>query len=308
MNKQNIIKAMPTVLFITGIVGIFASEALCVTGTLKAEKILKEEKTVLKPDEDPNTVPVVYHTNDKGFKESQVIVKCDTMKDYRLEVFKATWKCYIPAFVTTACTISALIASKRLTARQIAALSTAVAGAGSLVTKYREEIRERLDEETLKDIDKKIASEEIVKAKPPVVNTSHFISPGESMDLSEDGEYIFFDPFTKMKFRATKLAMCGARYYLNRNFQLGSECPLSMFYGFVGIELPEEYSYAGWDVASMEEAGWYWIDIDFVKADKPDPETGEPYYIIEYNFLPGDSEDNYYPFGNPIENEGSTIQ
>lgn len=128
------------------------------------------------------------------------------------------------------------------------------------------------------------------------------------MDLSEDGEYLFFDPFTKMKFRTTKLAATGARYYLNRNFSLGSEAPLSMFYAFLGLDLPQEYEYAGWDVNTMSEDGYYWIDIDFVKSDAPDPETGEYYYIIEYDFLPGDVEDNYYPFGSPLSSEGSYVR
>ena len=304
MNKTKLMHAMPTVLFVTGIVGVFVSEALCVTGTLKAEKILKEEKSVLKPGEDPENVTPVYHTNDKGFKESQVIVKCDTMKDYRLEVIKATWKCYIPTAVTTTLTLSALIASRTLTARQIALLSSAVASTGSLVTKYRKEIEERFGKDPLTEIDRAVAEATMDEAKPPVIETGHLLSTGVD-DLSEDGEYLFFDPFTKMKFRTTRLAVMGAKYYLNRNFSLGSEAPLSMFYGFLGLQLPDEYEYAGWDIEEMDNNGYYWIDIDCVKSDKPDPETGEYYYILEYDMLPGDTEDNYYPFGNPLDTEGS---
>ena len=304
MNKNKIIKAMPTVLFACGIVGVFVSEVLCVTGTLKAEKILKEKKTVLKPGENPEDVKAIYHTNDKGYQESQIIVKCDTMKDYRLEVIKATWKCYIPTAVTTALTLSALIASRTLTARQIALLSSAVAGTSSLVTRYRNEIRERFDETTLADIDKKVAADEIAKAKPPVVTTSGLLST-DVTDLSDNNEVLFFDPFTKMKFRSTKLAVLGAKYYLNRNFALGGCVPLSMFYEFLGMALPEEYNYCEWDVTQMEDDGYYWIDIDLVRSDEPDPETGEVYYILEYGFEPGESEDNYYIYGNPMWKEGS---
>ena len=108
-----------------------------------------------------------------------------------------------------------------------------------------------------------------------------------------------------MKFRTTKLCALGAKYYINRNFALGSEVPLSMYYMFLGLELPEEYRQAGWDIEAMAEGGYFWIDIDYVRSDKPDPETGEYYYIIEYDYLPGDVEDNYYPFGNPLTLEGS---
>ena len=304
MNKNKIMKAMPTVLFVTGIVGIFVSEGFAINGTIKAEKILREEKTVLRPGEDPDKVVLYKHENDHGFMESQIIVTTDTMGEYLWEKTKAIWKCYVPLAVTTTLTISSLIASKVLTRRQILALSTAVAGAGSLVARYRDEIRNFSGEEILEKVDKAVAEKEIVKAKPPVVTTSGLVS-SESFDLSEDGEYEFFDPFTKVKFTSTKLAVLGAKYYLNRNFSIGGSVPLSMFYGFLGLELPEEYNYAGWDVGQMEDDGYYWIDIDIVKSTEPDPETGKLYYILEYDFLPGDVEDNYFPFGNPLSQEGS---
>ena len=293
MNKNKIVKAMPTILFVTGIVGIFVSEVMAARDTLKAEKILEEKSIYRQKDiicDTPDGKPVFVN---KSFKE------------YAPEVIKATWKCYIPTFVTTTLTCVSLIASRRLTQKQILALSSAIAGTGSLVTKYRKAILERTDENILSEIDREVAQATMDEAHPPVIETGHLLSTGVD-DLDEGGDlYLFFDPFTKMKFRTTKLAVLGAKYYLNRNFSLGSEAPLSMFYGFLGLQLPEEYEYAGWDVSQMADDGYYWIDIDLVKSTSPDPETGEFYYIIEYDFLPGDCDDNYYPFGNPLDTVGS---
>lgn len=255
MTKQNIVKAMPTVLFVTGIVGIFVSEALCVTGTLKAEKILKEEKTVLKPNEDPESVTPVYHTNDKGFQESQIIVKCDTMKDYRLEVFKATWKCYIPAAISTTLSVAALIASNRLTARQITLLSSAVAGAGTLLTRYRNEMRERLGEEELSAIDRKV----IDKSR------------------EEDDAIIVHDKFTGATFETTKMAFVTAKYLLNQTFAMGSTAPLKMFYNIQGADLPYEFDTYGWSWEDFND-GYIWIDIELVnKGD---------HYEMTYDYDP----------------------
>lgn len=304
MNKQKTMKVLEAGLFIFGCVGVVATAAISVHDTLKADKILREEKTVLKPGEDPDDVVLYKHINDKGFEESQMIVVCDTKREYVTEVIKATWKCFVPLALTTTLTLSALILSRRLTQKQILALSTAVASAGGLVTKYRDNIRNDFGEETLKKFDRAVAKDEITKAKPPVVTTSGLLS-SEAFDLSEDDEYEFFDPFTKIKFTSTKLGVLGAKYYLNRNFSLGGSVPLSMFYAFLGLELPEEFNYAGWDVGQMEDDGYYWIDIDVVKSTEPDPETGKLYYILEYDFLPGDVEDNYFPFGNPLSREGS---
>ena len=85
--------------------------------------------------------------------------------------------------------------------------------------------------------------------------------------------------------------------------------PLEMFYNFCGVELPEEYRFMEWDADKMCDDGFCWIDIDYVRSEEPDPETGEQYYIIEYNFDPGELEDGpyEYPFGNPILTDGSYV-
>jgi hypothetical protein len=272
---------------VTGIAGIFVSEVMCASDTLKAEAIINRHHIYKADAEHEDGIP--------------------TTKEYVTEVVKGTWKCYIPTAVATTATLAALIASNRLTARQIALLSSAVASGGALVQKYRKEILDRTDPDILHEIDTAVAQATMEEAKPPVIETSHLLSTSHE-DLSDSGEYIFFDPFTRMKFRSTKLAILGAKYYLNRNFALGSEAPLAMFYAFLGLELPKEYLYAGWDVNEMSDSGYYWIDIDCVRSDKPDPETGEYYYILEYDLLPGDTDDNYYPFGSPLDNYGSEVR
>ena len=293
MNKNKIVKAMPTMLFITGIVGIFVSEVMAARDTLKAEKIIEEKDICLVSEDYKKSV------------DCHDSIVCTTKPEYAKEVVKQTWKCYISTLVSTTATITCLVMSKRLTQKQMLALSTAVASAGGLVTKYRKAILDRTDENILSEIDREVAEATMDEARPPVIETGHLLSTGVD-DLDEGGDlYLFFDPFTKMKFRSTKLAVLGAKYYLNRNFSLGSEAPLSMFYAFLGLALPEEYSYAGWDVNNMADSGYYWIDIDLVKSSSPDPDTGEYYYILEYDYLPGDTEDNYYPFGNPLDTVGS---
>lgn len=287
MNKNKITKAMPTVLFISGIVGIFVSEVVAARDTLKAEAILERHHIYKADEEHADGLP--------------------TTKEYVTEVVKQTWKCYIPSLVVTAGTVSALIASNRLTAKQMATLSAAIVSTGSLVQKYRKEILDRTDPDILRDIDTSVAQATMNEAKPPIIETGQRLSTSHE-DLSDDREYIFFDPFTRMKFRSTKLAILGAKYYLNRNFSLGSEAPLAMFYAFLGLELPKEYLYAGWDVNEMSDSGYCWIDIDCVRSDKPDPETGEYYYILEYDLLPGDCDDNYYPFGSPLDTYGSEVR
>lgn len=295
MNKNKIRESLPTVLFISGIAGIFVSEIMVARDTLKAEKILTGEIKIKMADDDS---PEPYADNAK------VTVLCTTKPQYAKEVVKATWKCYIPTLVSTTLTCAALITSNRLTAKQVALLSSAVAGAGSLVTKYRDKIREHVSPEVLAEIDKEVAKEEITKARPPVISTSRLVST-ENFDPSEDGEYLFFDPFTKIKFRATKLGVMAAKYYLNRNFALGGCVSLEEFYNFLGMDLPEEFRSCEWECGEMFDDGFYWIDIDLTRSDDVDPETGEQYYILEYGMDPGECEESYYPLGNPVDTYGS---
>jgi hypothetical protein len=298
MNKNKIRDSLPTVLFISGIAGIFVSEIMVARDTLKAEKLVHPARYV---DENENYGVLSIPTEEEGCYDHIV---CETRAKYAKEIITRSWKCYIPTAIATTATLACLIASNRLTKKQIALLSSAVAGAGSLVSKYRDKIREHVSPEVLAEIDKEVAKEEITKARPPVISTSGLLST-ENFNPLEDDEYLFFDPFTKVKFRATKLGVLAAKYYLNRNFALGGNVGLDMFYGFLGLTLPEEYLYCGWDCNEMGDDGYYWVDIDLVKSDEPDPETGEQYYIIEYGMDPGECEDSYYPYGNPIEMEGS---
>ena len=290
MNKNKIREVMPTVLFVSGIAGIFVSEVMCARDTLKAEKILTGEMKIKMADDDR---PEPYADNAK------VTVLCNTKPQYVKEVVKATWKCYIPTAVATTATLAALIASNRLTARQIALLSSAVASGGALVQKYRKEILDRTNPEILHEIDSAVANATMKEKRPSVVTTGRY---EEELDDSGDKEYLFYDPFTNMKFRSTRLAVFGAKYYLNRNFAIGSGVPLSMFYAFLGLDLPEPFNQLGWEIGDEYDSAW--VDIECSKSDELDPETGEEYYIIEYPFEPTYPE-SYYPFGNPIETEGS---
>lgn len=273
MSKIKFKTALPTVLFVSGIVGIFVSEIMVGRDTLKAEKVLAECE-----------------------------IECggDAIKDkliYGKDVATATWKCYIPTIASTIATLALLISSKKLTAKQIAALSAAVASGAELVGRYRGKIKEHVSEEMLHKIDSEVAQAQMVARKPVNIYTPGVVGKGENFESSDldDGEYWFYDPFTNMKFKHTKLGVLGAKYYLNRNFALGGCAPLAMFYAFLGLTIPEEYESVCWDITENE---FCWVDIEVVRSNDVDPETGEEYYIIEY---PDDPQYPKYGEDNPID-------
>lgn len=275
MNKQNMVKVLPTVLFITGIVGIFVSEVMAARDTLKAEKIIEDnviiyDHQLVNMKNEDGTTSIIDNKSKRPFKE------------YAPEVIKATWKCYIPTALVTTLTITSLVMSKRLTQKQILALSTALASSGALIGKYRDKIREYASEETLHDIDKEITKS--LETKEPKTYKGEIIND----ELGDFDEEIWVtDAFTKMRFRTTKLALRSAEYFYNMEFHCSpfGSISLERFYNLLGLTLPDEYKYCQWDIENFQDSYGIWIGFDHV----PDDEGG---YILYYDFEPEGGPEN----------------
>lgn len=90
----------------------------------------------------------------------------------RMDIFKTCVPCYIPSVIVAGTGVGTGIASRRMSARQIAELTTAGSALGIAAAKkyknYREEVRSRYGEETEKDIhdaaEKRTAEETMNKA------------------------------------------------------------------------------------------------------------------------------------------------
>lgn len=99
-------------LFIGGLAGTVVTDGLFIFGTHKADKFLRETKTILKPGENPDEVVLYKHMNDSGYLESQTIVVCHTHSEYYSELFKGISKYYIPAGLSGITSVTSLIASQ----------------------------------------------------------------------------------------------------------------------------------------------------------------------------------------------------
>ena len=304
MKKPKINKdTVSLILFISGCVGVAVTAFCAGRDAVKASEVVKEKDI-------PKFKAVEQTEEIAPGVDSVTGVELVKRKEYYPEVVKTTWKCFIPTAAALTATYTCLIFSKRIDAKHITLLTSAVASGAGLVSKYRDKIKDIYGEAALHDVDRAVAKDEIIHAKSPRITTPGICTCNDEMDLNEDGEVLFFDPFTNMKFKTSKLAFLGAKYYLNRNFTIGCGAPLSMFYQFLGLEIPEEYMYAGWDMDDFRDDGYQWIDIDVVRSTEPDPDTGELYYIIQYEFEPGDNEYSYssYPCGNPLDYYGSVVK
>ena len=296
MNK----KLVSGILFGIGIAGIFVSEALAIKNTVTAKEIL--ERHPVARNESATLVGVTEEDGTVIPQFDNIVPK--PQAQYAKEIVETTWKAYIPTVVSTTVTVGCLVASKMIDAKTIGLLSTAAASGIAMIGKYREKIADRTSNDILHEIDNEVAQEMAVKAEPRKVRSGGLISDADDTDLAAlDGSetYVFYDPYLNLKFESTKLGVLGAKYYLNRNFAIGLSASLQEFYGFLGIAVPEEHIYDGWDMDEFRDDGYMWIDINTPRCTSIEGVD----YLIEYGYDPGVCEESYFPYGDPRAEVGS---
>lgn len=259
-------KASPTILTCIGAVGVVATAVLAVKATPKALELVRADSRK-NHDGDPHAAT-------------------------KVEVVKSCWKCYIPAAVTGAATITCIFGANTLNRRQQASLASAYALVSHQYNDYRRKLKELYGEEAHKKIMKSLAVEQVDK--------NHFImAPGlagsSSLDFEDanEEERLFYDPISKRYFQSTISKVLQAEYHLNRNFALsGGFVTLNGFYTFLGIEKIPEGDAVGWMVSD----GLYWVDFNHSKAMVDDGLNGEiECYIIDTD-LPPETEESYDPY------------
>lgn len=233
----------PTILSCLAVVGVFSTAVAAVTATPKALK--KIEKL-----EEP------------------------TKKD----IFKATWKDYIPAAAIGIGTTICILGSNIINKHNQAIITSAYVMLNEQFRNYSGEVKRRFGVETHEDILNSIVVEnasDVVISSPGLTSSSTMI-----FDPEDENECLFYDIMSKRYFKSTPARVMSALYHLNRNFCLGM-CPdVNMYYEFLGINSVENGDYKGWDI----EDGIYWVDFEIFKA-KADNDTLE-YYVINPVFWP----------------------
>ena len=214
---------------------------------------------------------------------------------------KLVWKEYLITTGITALTIGSIIATKKLTKREMAALAMLGSASTKLLNDYKAAIRDVVPEK-YEDVVKKAAEYRkngIQIADPPPMVASGIFSSSIDQPYPGEDEILFYDDFFDVSFRSSLANVRTAQYHLNRNFILGGEVTMSEFYGFLGIDPPKDIPDSGLSEYSFDEIGWgqdfldggcIWIDFETVYTVPDD--GGEPYYILDYVFPP----EYLYPF------------
>lgn len=241
MNKPNFAKLIgdarlaldkhsPEILLGIGIAGMFTSIALAVKATPKALKQLEEKKEEL--DKDKLTVG---------------------------ETIKATWKCYIPAAITSATSTMCLIGSNSVQARRTAAIATAYKLSETALAEYKEKVVETIGEKKEKLLREEIASEK----------ATHQNSSESRVYITGGGSTLCMDPISMRLFESDINAIKRAQNEINEKMLVSpfGYASLNEFYEELGLEPTSQGDDMGWNVST----GKVKIDIGagLTKDDRP---------------------------------------
>ena len=235
-------KHSPEILTGIGIAGMIGSTVLAVKATPKALQLIENEKEEL---------GVNYLTPK--------------------ETIKATWKCYIPAAVSTVTSAACLIGSNTVYSRRIAAISTAYSLSESYLKEYKEKVVETIGDKKEKAIREKISQEHIEKRE---------VSPSEIID-TDKGDTLFLDPISNRLFRSDIESVKRAVNVVNYNMThdpFEGAATLSDFYDELGLSRTLVSDKLGWNYSN----GSGLLEVSLNPAEK----NGKPCFELDYNYIP----------------------
>jgi hypothetical protein len=185
------------------------------------------------------------------------------------ERVKVVWPQYIPTVGIGTLTITSIIFSNRISAKEAAALATAYGLSERAFSEYKEKVVEKLGQNKETAVRNEIAQDRI-NAHP--VNTKELILAGA-------GEVLCYDQLTGRYFMSSVESIKRAENAVNYEIVNHDSASLSKFYDEVGLS-PTPYSDSvGWDIDNRCEIQFSTvmsiddrpcISVDFARWPKPD--------------------------------------
>lgn len=255
--KLSLAKHSPEILTGIGIAGMITSTFLAVKATPKALILIEKKKEELnnayfdrKMDEDGDL---------RDYDEVTKLKFSDTIK--------TTWKCYIPAAVTTAVSISCLIGASTVHIKRNAVLATAYQLSETALTEYREKVVETIGEKKEELIRDKVNKDRV--EKNPVSN--------REVIITEKGNTLCYDHMSDRYFRSDIDKINKAVNEINNSILHDCYASLNDLYTELGLNHTSLGDKMGWN------SNMGLIEVHF-SAQVSD--GGEPCLVMDLNKSP----------------------
>lgn len=209
--KPFVVKHEPEILMGMGISGLIFSTVWAVRATFKASKAIRD------------------------YKDSKQIDKI-TPK----EVFKLTWRYYLPVVASTTLSVPCVIAGNRVSSKRYAALATAYTISEAALQEYQDTTREIVGEKKAKQIQETVDAKKIEET----------YKGGNQIILTGNGESLFFEPLSGRYFKSNWNDIAKAANELNANAlsNMNGQITLNEWFNRLGLEDTEIGDTMGWQL------------------------------------------------------------
>lgn len=258
--KVSLSRHSPEILTGIGIAGMITTTVLAVKATPKALKLIEEKKEEL---------------NKKSFDDK--MNENGDLRDYHEvnklkfpDVFKATWKCYIPSAITAAASVACLVGASSVHIKRNAVLATAYQLSETALTEYREKVVETIGEKKEEVIREKVDKERI-KKNP--------VSKNEVI-ITEKGNTLCMDALTGRYFKSDIDKINKAVNAINNRILHDYSASLNELYNELNIPGVDIGNLLGWNSdmglietylrSQLTEEGTPCLVLDFNKPPKYD--------------------------------------
>lgn len=180
------------------------------------------------------------------------------------EVVKTVWPLYIPAALTGAATIAAIIGAQSINSRRQAALIGAFTITEGAFQEYREQVTEVLGKQKEQAVRDKVVQKKIDENPP-----TDFVVMGS-------GNVLCFDAYTGRYFESTQEKIRAAQNDFNEQLEGDIYLSLNEFYHILGLDEAAVGEQVGFAVENR-------LKIEFSSGLAPD---GRPYLAMSFRALP----------------------
>ena len=255
--KISISKHSPEILTGIGIAGMITTTFLAVRATPKALELIEEKKDEL---------------NNKQVEER--LDKNGDLRDYKEitklkfpDLFKATWKCYIPAAVTSVVSIACLVGASSVHIKRNAVLATAYQLSETALTEYKEKVIETIGEKKEEVIRDKVNKDRI--EKNPVSKNNVIIT--------DKGNTLCYDHMSGRYFKSDIDKINKAVNVINNRILHDFYASLNDLYSELGL----------YTVSLGDKLGWN-SDMGLIEVEFSSQlaEDGTPCLVMDFNKAP----------------------
>jgi hypothetical protein len=231
-------KNSPAILTALGVSGTLTTAYLAAQAAFKSVDVLKDAEEAKKAEE----LGDALRTVEEG-PEPQGVQSITPKPLTRKEQVEAVWKLYVPAAMSAAMTVSAIIFAARIQDRRNAALASAYTFAEKSFKEYRDTTAAKIGKKKEQEVRDEVAQKSVTDNPPR--NNEVLVIP--------DGNVLCRDSYSGRYFLSDMESLRKAVNDLNWEIHNEGYASLSDWWHFIGVDSTSESDDLGWNMDAKFE-------------------------------------------------------